>query len=153
MKVVSWPSNRKTLGVDDRDAGRDRRVVEDVAGLERVGAVEDDVVAGDDPLDVVRHEHLLVGDDLDLGVQGVDRLPGGLDLALPDPVGRVDDLALEVADVDDIEVDDADRPDARRGEVQRGRRAEPAGADEQRLRAEQLRLARPPTSGMSRWRL
>ena len=41
-------------GVDDRDAGRDRRVVEDVAGLERVGPVEDDVVAGDDPLDVVR---------------------------------------------------------------------------------------------------
>ena len=32
-------------GVDDRDAGRDRGVVEDVAGLERVGAVEDDVVA------------------------------------------------------------------------------------------------------------
>ena len=64
-----------------------------------------------------------------------------LDLALPDPVGRVDDLALEVADVDDVEVDDADRPDARRREVQRGRRTEAAGADEQRLRAEELRLA------------
>ncbi len=47
-------------GVDDRDAGRDRRVVEDVARLERVGAVEDDVVAGDDPLDVGRDQHLLV---------------------------------------------------------------------------------------------
>ena len=86
-------------------------------------------------------EHLLVRDDLDLRVQGVDRLPRRLDLALPDPVGRVDDLALEVADVDDVEVDDADRPDARGGEVERGRRAEAAGADEQRLRAEQLRLA------------
>ena len=64
-----------------------------------------------------------------------------LDLALADPVGRVDDLALEVADVDDVEVDDADRPDARGGEIQRGRRAEAARADEQRLRAEQLRLA------------
>ena len=32
-------------------------------------------------------------------------------------------------------------PDARRGEVQRGRRAEPARADQQRLRAQQLRLA------------
>ena len=51
--------------VDDRDAGRDRRVVEDVAGLERVGAVEDDVVALDDPVDVLGDEHLLVGDDLD----------------------------------------------------------------------------------------
>ena len=53
----------------------------------------------------------------------------------------MDDLALEVADVDDIEVDDADGPDAGRGEVERRRRAEAAGADEQRLRAQQLRLA------------
>ena len=60
-------------GVDDRDAGRDRRVVEDVAGLERVGPVEDDVVAGDDPLDVGGDEHLLVGDDVDVRVEGVDR--------------------------------------------------------------------------------
>ena len=41
-------------GVDHRDPGRDRRVVEEVARLERVGAVQDHVVAGDDPLDVVR---------------------------------------------------------------------------------------------------
>ena len=141
MNVVSWPSNRKTEAWTHRDAGRDRGVVEDVARLERVGPVEDDVVAGDDPLDVRRDEHLLVGDDLDLGVERVDRLLGRFDLALADPIGRVDDLALEVADVDDVEVDDADGPDARRGEVERGRRAEAAGADEQRLRAEQLRLA------------
>ena len=66
-------------------------------------------------------EHLLVGDDLDLRVERVDRLPRRLDLALPHPVGRVDDLALEVARVDDVEVDDADRPDAGGGEVQQGR--------------------------------
>ena len=64
-----------------------------------------------------------------------------LDLALPDPVGRVDDLALEVADVDDVEVDETDRPDARGGEIERGRRTEAAGADEQRLRAEEPGLA------------
>jgi hypothetical protein len=75
--------------VDDRDVGRDRRVVEDVAGLERVGPVEDHVVAGDDPLDVLGDEHLLVGDDLDLRVERVDRLPRRLDLALADPVGGV----------------------------------------------------------------
>ncbi len=121
--------------------GRDRRVVEDVAGLERVGAVEDDVVAGDEPLDVLGDQHLLVEDDVDLRVERVDRLPGAFDLALPHPIGRVDDLALEVADIDDVEVDDPDRPDTRRGEVQRSRGTETAGADEQRLRAEQLRLA------------
>ena len=119
--------------MDDRDVRRDRRVVEDVAGLERVGAVDDHVVVGDDPLDVGRDEHLLVEHDLDLGVERVDRLLGRLDLAVPHPVGRVDDLALEVADVDDVEVDDADGADARSGEIEHRRRAEATGTDEQRL--------------------
>ena len=66
-------------------------------------------------------EHLLVRDDVDVRVERVDRDPGGLDLALADPVGRVDDLALEVAQVDDVEVDDADRADAGGGQVERGR--------------------------------
>ena len=86
-------------------------------------------------------QHLLVGDDVDLGVQRVDRSLRGLDLALPHPVRRVDDLTLEVADVDDVEVDDADRPDPGGREIQRTRRSEPTGADEEGLRAEQLRLA------------
>ena len=66
---------------------------------------------------------------------------------LADPVGRVDDLALEVRQVDDVEVDDADGPDAGRREVQRGRAAEPAGADEEDLRAEERRLAVRPDLG------
>ena len=75
------------------------------------------------------------------GLSALIAIARGLDLALADPVGRVDDLALEVADVDDVEVDEADRADARGGEVERGRRTEAAGADEQRLRAEQPGLA------------
>ena len=126
----------------DRDPGGDRGVVEDVAGLERVGAVEDDVVAGDDPVDVVGDQHLLVRDDVDVGVERVEGLARGVDLLLAHAVGGVDDLALEVREVDDVEVDDADRAHARGGEVERGRRAEPAGADQQHLRLEQLRLAR-----------
>ena len=50
------------------------------------------------------------------------------------------DLPLQVRLVDDVRVDDADSPDARRGEVERRRRAEPAGADQQDLRVEQLQL-------------
>ncbi len=69
------------------------------------------------------------------------------DLALTDPIGRVDDLALEIADVHDVEIDDADRPDARRREVQGSRRAEAACTDEQRLRPEQFRLALGPDLG------
>ena len=43
-------------------------------------------------------------------------------------------------DVDGVEVDDADLPDAGGGQVQRDRRAEPAGADHQHARVEQLAL-------------
>ena len=62
-------------------------------------------------------------------------------LRSPDPVGRVDDLALEVGQVDDVEVDETDGPDPGRREIQRRRAAEAAGADEQRLRGEQPCLA------------
>ena len=63
---------------------------------------------------------------------------------VPMPVGRVDDLALQVGEVDLVVVDDAERADAGGGEVERGRRAEPAGAEQQHLRVEQLGLALEP---------
>ena len=40
---------------------------------------------------------------------------------LADAVGGVDDLALQVGEVDDIEVDDAEGAHAGRGEVEQGR--------------------------------
>ena len=79
--------------------------------------------------------------DVDVGVQRLHRDLGRVDLRRADAVGRVDDLALEVRQVDDVVVDDPDRADAGGGEVQRGRRAEPAGAEQQDLRVEQLVLA------------
>ena len=80
--------------------------------------------------------------DLDVRVQRGDRLRGGLDLRRADPVGRVDHLALQVGEVDIVVVDDAERADAGGREVERGRRAEPARAEQQHLRVEQLRLPR-----------
>ena len=62
------------------------------------------------------------------------------DLRLAEPLGRVDDLALEVRVVDDVGVDDPERPDAGGGEVERRGRAEPAGADQQDARVEQFLL-------------
>src|SRR5437667_12560385 len=50
-------------------------------------------------------------------------------------------MALEVRLVDDVRVDDPEPADARGSEVERCGRAEPAGADEQDLRLEQLELA------------
>src|SRR6476619_6009832 len=58
-----------------------------------------------------------------------------------DSIVGVEDLALQVRQVDHVEVDDADRADAGGREVERRRGAETAGADEQRLRAEEPGLA------------
>ena len=71
---------------------------------------------------------------------------------VPIAVGRVDDLALQVGEVDVVVVDDAERADAGRGEVQRGRRAQAAGAEQEHLAVEQRAWPSAPISGSSRWR-
>ena len=108
----------------------ERRVVHEVARREVVGAVDDDVVAVDDVEDVVGAEARVVREDVDVGVH---RREGGLravDLAHPDAIKGVKDLALQVRRVDDVHVDDADRADARRGEVDGRGRAETARAEQ-----------------------
>ena len=87
------------------------------------------------------------GLDGHIGVQRLDRALRGGDLGLADPLGRVDDLALEVRLVDDVGVDDPERADPGRGEVERGGRAEAAGADEEDARVEQALLALLPDLG------
>jgi energy-coupling factor transport system ATP-binding protein len=127
--------------VDDRLAQPHGGVVEDVAGVEVVGAVDDDVVAGDQPLDVVGPQPLGVLHHRRLGVQPADRQLGRVDLAHAQPIHAVEHLALEVRLVDHVVVDEADRPHPGCGEVEGGRRAEPAGADEQHLRVEERALS------------
>ena len=53
----------------------------------------------------------------------------------------MDDLTLQVRVVDDVGVDDAERADTGRREIERRRGAEPAGADQEHARVEQLLLA------------
>ena len=66
---------------------------------------------------------------------------GGVDLELADGRGGVDDLALQVAGVDNVEVDQAEGADAGGGEIERERRAQAAGADAEDFRGLQLLLA------------
>ena len=128
--------------MDDRDPVPHRGVVDEVAGREVVGAVDDHVPAvGEDPLDVLGVEPLLERHDVHVRVERLDRALRRCDLRLAEPLGRVDDLALEVRVVDDVAVDDPERPDARGREVERGRRAEAAGADQEDAGVEQLLLA------------
>ena len=78
------------------------------------------------------------------GFNARDRLLRGVDLADADSLGRVDHLALQVGDVDDVVVDDPESADARGRQVQRRRRAEPARPEQQHLRVEQLLLTLDP---------
>ena len=140
--------------VDDGDAVPDRRVVQQVARREVVGAVDDHVPAlAEDPVDVLGGEPLLEGLDGDVGVQRLERALGGLGLRVAEALGRVDDLALQVRLVDGVVVDDPERADAGGREVERGGRAEAAGADQEDP-ASRGASSWPasPTSGISRWR-
>ena len=83
----------------------------------------------------------VVGHDVDVGVQGGQRLLGRVDLAVADAVDVVEDLALQIGLVDDVHVDDAEGADPGGRQVERGRRSEPARTEQQDLGVEQLELA------------
>ncbi len=88
--------------------------------------------------------------DVHVGVDRLDRLLRRVHLRHAHAVGRVDHLALQVGQVDDIVVDDPQRAHPGRRQVQRSRGAEPAGAEQQDLRVEQLLLAVGPDLGDQR---
>jgi len=62
-------------------------------------------------------------------------------LPLAERLRRMRDLALEVRGVDAVVVDDADATDAGGCEIEAGRTAEPARADQEHARLQQLQLA------------
>ena len=74
--------------VHDGDVVPHRRVVDEVARGEVVGAVDDDIPAGtDDALDVVGGQPLLVRDHCDIRVERLDRLLRREHLRLAESVG------------------------------------------------------------------
>ena len=95
-------------------------------------------------LRVLAVEHLVVLHDADVGVESLDGDARGLRLGHADAVAGVDDLALQVGVVDDVEVDEPDGAHTGRGEVQRHGAAQPTGADDQHLGVEELGLALLP---------
>ena len=119
MIVIVWPSLPITPPIDPGLAQLHRRVVDQVAGLEVVGAVEDQVGVADQVEDVGVVD---VGDDRLDRRSAVDlpELPRG-GLGLGQVVGDVllveEDLALEVVGLDEVAVDDPEMADAGAGQV------------------------------------
>ena len=123
-----------------RDAGG----VDGVAGREVVAAIDDHVGLCDERVEPGRVRALAQRDHVHVGIDGADRAPRRIGLGLADARQVVRDLALQVGEIDRIVVDDGDRPDTGRAEVQRDRGPQPAGADHERVRSEQLALAFDP---------
>jgi hypothetical protein len=70
-------------------------IVQEVAGGEVVGAVDDDVPAlAEDAVDVLGRQALLEDLGGDVGVERLDRTLGGVGLRLAQPLCGVNDLAL-----------------------------------------------------------
>ena len=127
-------------GPHERQTELGARVVDGVAGLEVVAAVEDEVVAAQQVDCVVRSDADLMALDGDVGVEPPDAVDGALDLRETDRHGVVDHLALEVGRVDVVVVDDGDRPDPGGCEVEQRGGAEPARADDGDAGVEQTAL-------------
>ncbi len=109
-------------GVDPGDGLLDGEVVEEVAGFEVVGAVEEEMRAGEERVDVGGDEVGDDGFDLDGGVEGGDLAAGGFGFGEGGVgVGFVEeDLALEVGGLDEVAVDEGDVADAGAGEERGG---------------------------------
>jgi hypothetical protein len=74
---------------------------------------------------------LLHGDDLDLGINVVQRLARSGDFRAADGGLAIEDLPLQVGEVDLVAVDEGEVADAGGREVERRGAAEAAGADDQ----------------------
>ena len=70
-----------------------------------------------------------------------DRSATGFDFAAADRSRHVQDLALQVGEVDRVCIDQGELADAGRGQIHRRRRAEPSGADDDRVRVEKTLLS------------
>jgi len=97
-------------------------VVDEVAGLEVVGGVEDEVGGGEEIVDVGGDQVGYVGVDGDGGVEEGDLAAGGLGLGEGlEGVGLVEeDLPLEVGGFDEVAVDEGEGSDAGAGEERGG---------------------------------
>ena len=133
--------------VDVGDPEFDGAVVDEVAGLEVVGAVDEDAreVPGvlDEVFGVGGGEVGDVGVDGDVGVGGVEPRFGGDRLG--DAIDRVlvgeEGLAVEVGAFDEVAVDDGELPDAGTGEEVGADAAERSDADDEGVGRGELGLS------------
>ena len=120
----------------EQDAG----VVDQVPGGEVIGAIDNDVVIAQDFEGVLAGEPSVEFFDAKVGVDVLHAIGGGIEFLAADVAGAVDDLALQIGNIDNIEINEADASDACGCQIEAERRAQTAGADHGHFRLLQFAL-------------
>src|SRR6202050_793622 len=126
--------------IDQRLLREHARIVDQIASRKIVAAIDDDVVILDYVHHVFRREPDLVTIHLDRGIERVDRFLRRLGLHHADPIGGVNDLALEIRKIDGIEIHQPDGSHSGRRKIERRGRAERSRAEQQDLGIEEFGL-------------
>ena len=108
------------------------RVVHQIPCRERIGAVEDDVVVGNDAARVVARERRLPHLEAYVRIERFETRARGVRLGAPDRRGVMQHLTLQVVYRDGVEVEQAESADAGAGEIECGGRAESPESDDKR---------------------
>lgn len=125
----------------ERGFGEDAVVVEQVPGGEVIACVEDDIVVGDEIVDVRWGEACFVCLNVDVWVECGDVVGCTVDFRAADVGICVDNLALEIRAFDGVVVDDTEAADSGCGQVLDCRRAEAACADDEDAALEEALLS------------
>jgi hypothetical protein len=112
-----------------------------MAGGEVVAAIEDNICLLHQFRQAIACSAFCQRDHVDLGVDVRKGLFSRFDFRLTDALGRMQDLALQVGQVDRVVIDQRDSSDAGRGKVVGGRRTQAASAKHQRVSGKQPFLA------------
>ena len=114
-----------------RDAELHRRIIQRVACLKGVGAVNDEIHAIQQRCNVLGGEHVVDRLNLNVWIECANLHCSGLHLQHPNAISGVDHLTLQVRCLYRIEVDDAQLANASRRKIERRRCAESSCANHQ----------------------
>src|SRR5579862_7344893 len=127
--------------IDVGFAGKDAGVVDEIARGEIIGAVGDDVEVAKQFESILAAQAGIEGANIQERVNCPQLFGSRIEFFAPYVSGGVNDLALQVGVIDDIEIDEAEGADAGGAEIQGKRRAEATGADAEYSRGFELLLA------------
>src|SRR6266404_6242474 len=107
----------------------DADVVRQIPCWKIVGAIDHDVVAGDNLARVLTCELAFMGFDFDVGVRVAQTVARRIQFFATDVLRPMQDLSLEIAKIDIVKIDQTKFADAGSGKIKRGRGTESFRAD------------------------